>query len=367
MVSRRLHAEDIYDAILDDEAFAALPQRLTQAFGGRSTLIHCHYANGGAQVLAHSGYFTDEQLNHYAADFAHLDPWAAATAGRQTPNRAASLEEFVSQAEYARSAFFNEYVRGMGDDTFHCMGARIDRPWGAAMLGIQRGRSQAPFDSAAVASLQQEIVHVRHLLAIRGKLAVLQRRSHTLEATFDVLPQAAILTDCSGKIVHANAAAELLLTQGDGIRVKQGMVTTAHPTAVELRDAIARASDRSSPSPATLLLRRSTGAPLLVSVTPVKTPAGARLALLMVREMEGYDHGTPKWLEKIFGLSPAEAEIACRIANGASLREIAEERRVSFETVRSQLKSIFAKLGCSRQAEIASLVKTVALSSAPSS
>ncbi len=364
MAARRLHSEEIYEAIVEDDAFAALPQRLAAAFGGRSTLIHCHYRDGSAQVLAHSGYFTEEQLKLYALNFAQLDPWAAATAKRQSSDRAANLEEFVPQRDYARSAFYNEYVRAMGDDTFHCMGLRIERPWGSAMLAIQRGRSQGSFGAAAVESLQGEIAHMRHMLALRGKFSALQRHAKTLETVLDMMPEATILTDCNGNIVHANAPAELLLREGDVIGVKNGgLCTWHHHSGKGVRDVIGRACDRFSPSVGSLLLARPDGGLLLVSATPLSAPVGGRCALLVLRDINRHNQSAPKSLERLFRLSPAEAEIACRLANGASVQEIAEERQVACGTVRSQVKSISSKLGCSRQAEIAGIVKTIALSS----
>lgn len=46
------------------------------------------------------------------------------------------------------------------------------------------------------------------------------------------------------------------------------------------------------------------------------------------------------------------------LAEGKTLDRVAEERGVSRETVRFQLKAIYAKTGTSRQAELARLVLT---------
>ena len=50
----------IYEAILDDEAFAELPQALASAAGGRSALLHWRHIHGGDEVLVHSRYFSDD-------------------------------------------------------------------------------------------------------------------------------------------------------------------------------------------------------------------------------------------------------------------------------------------------------------------
>lgn len=51
-------------------------------------------------------------------------------------------------------------------------------------------------------------------------------------------------------------------------------------------------------------------------------------------------------------LTPAEARIAALLATGSPLDDIAAERRVSRETVRSQAKVVYEKLGVRRQAEL---------------
>jgi len=63
-------------------------------------------------------------------------------------------------------------------------------------------------------------------------------------------------------------------------------------------------------------------------------------------------------LGKIYGLTPAEAEVVQLLAKGLALDAIAADRGISLNTVRSHLKHIFSKTGTSRQSELLSLVMT---------
>lgn len=58
----------------------------------------------------------------------------------------------------------------------------------------------------------------------------------------------------------------------------------------------------------------------------------------------------------LFDLSPAEARVAQKIVQGSSVEEIASDHKISRETVRNQLKAVFAKTGTSRQVELVGLV-----------
>ncbi len=59
-------------------------------------------------------------------------------------------------------------------------------------------------------------------------------------------------------------------------------------------------------------------------------------------------------------LTRSEAEIASALARGEHARQIASRRGVSVTTVRSQIRSIYAKLGVSSQVELMAKVRTAA-------
>ena len=61
-------------------------------------------------------------------------------------------------------------------------------------------------------------------------------------------------------------------------------------------------------------------------------------------------------LRSRFLLTRAEAQIALGIADGETLAAIAQSRSVSISTARGQLKSVFAKTGTHRQAELMALL-----------
>ena len=61
-------------------------------------------------------------------------------------------------------------------------------------------------------------------------------------------------------------------------------------------------------------------------------------------------------VQSALGLSPGEARVAVQIASGYSPKEAAERLGSSYETVRTQLASIFRKLDISRQSELSVLI-----------
>ena len=61
-------------------------------------------------------------------------------------------------------------------------------------------------------------------------------------------------------------------------------------------------------------------------------------------------------LEHLFALSPAEARLASRLADGAGLDEAAAILGISRNTARSQLQAIYGKTGVNRQGDLVRLL-----------
>jgi DNA-binding CsgD family transcriptional regulator len=62
-------------------------------------------------------------------------------------------------------------------------------------------------------------------------------------------------------------------------------------------------------------------------------------------------------LEQTYGLTPAEARLALRLATGGALADHARENRVSIHTVRTQLQAVYLKLGVNRQGALVAMLQ----------
>ena len=61
-------------------------------------------------------------------------------------------------------------------------------------------------------------------------------------------------------------------------------------------------------------------------------------------------------LRQVFGFTGAEASVAILLSSGRDVDEIARMRGVSLGTLRNQLKTILAKAGAHRQAELVAVL-----------
>jgi DNA-binding CsgD family transcriptional regulator len=181
---------------------------------------------------------------------------------------------------------------------------------------------------------------------------------------------AAFLLDSVGRIVYMNRSAEEILSSADGLMLRRNKVIATNPTQQSklrlLIGAAIASAQTSPPSPAgaIALERRSGHRPLFVRVLPLRVdlergqmPPGH--ALLLIADPDVAVKDPTDFLKDLFSLTTAEIEVAVSLRAGLSLTEIAAARRVSIETVRSQIKSILQKTNTRRQGDLILLLTTL--------
>ncbi len=348
-----LRAEQIYQAMVDDDAFAELPALLAQSVGARSCTIHWRDSQEQAEVLSHSRYFTDAQMLNYAENFTAHDDWTNRAKERPYVNRVWNTEELLPSAEYERGIFYNEWISAMGDDTFHCMGSVMETDRGFGIIGLHRGRSQVNFDSDSIKALNRNIVHLRRMLTVRARLVSDSTKMRGLVALLDSTPGAMLAVNSRERIVHANAAATALIDQGKMIRAVGGCLQSALPPfEAALAAAIAGASDPETPIASVVTITSSAGRQLELTLAPV-SDGGLRLVLVTGRDPDAAMRAALVPLDARDLLAPRELLVARYVGMGLRNRQIADRMGLTEGTVKVYLHNLFAKVGVSTRTELA--------------
>lgn len=355
----RLHLSELHEAAFSEDAFTTLLEKLTKAVGARSYVVGWHYRDRTAAMLRHSRRWTKAQIDRYNREFALTDIWNVACLANWRPNRALNASALVSDQEYERSELYNEFFRAIGDDTFRSLSVPTENEMGIGAIAFHRGRGQPDFGPSAVQLLDRHARELAHLLALRGRFSALERIGVINDAILDIANGPVLLTTDDATLVHANVSGRSLLNQGEALKLEGDRVTTSQGGATQkLRSAIAMACAPSGPQASTIALPRA-HQPLFIAVTPIRLPGEHWRALLLVHDPYVAEEKLSARLQCLFDLTRAEAEIAASLAAGKTPIQIAALRGVSQDTVRGQIKTIAAKLGCSRQVEIVVLVKSI--------
>lgn len=183
-----------------------------------------------------------------------------------------------------------------------------------------------------------------------------------VEAVLAALGLAAFTCDSRGLVCGATPAAAMALELGR-LRLAEGRL--APPPgydAAELDLAIAQAGAAGAPIARTVVNRDrlDPGAVQVLDVIALPKPGFSRaLEPRVVVVLRGGLRAAAELeavLARAFGLTSAEAEVAARLARGERRMAIAAARRASLQTVRSQIKNIFCKLGVTREPELVALL-----------
>ena len=170
----------------------------------------------------------------------------------------------------------------------------------------------------------------------------------------DIPRSAAFLANDLSVIVSFNRPAAVAFGLREGAVIAD---LPFEPDDIEtLRGIIYRVASGRAERVVTLRIRSSiTGSPVIVRLGPVEGEAERPLALVMSTELVWPD-GFEDIVQEAFGLTSAEVEIVRGIALGLPVKDIAESRGRSQETVRTQLRSILAKTETHSQSELVRVV-----------
>ena len=106
-------------------------------------------------------------------------------------------------------------------------------------------------------------------------------------------------------------------------------------------------------------------AALVIHLIPIRRSAhdifAGSYALMVVTPVSAAAAPPLELMRSLFDLTPSEARVARGLAIGDTLDEIAAKGGVAISTVRSQLRQVLEKTGCTRQAELVSLLANVTL------
>lgn len=282
--------------------------------------------------LNHAGFIRDS--DHFTPEEIAADPvyqgfyrkrgvgWAMGTL-LQVPSGDALIFSF--EKDYRKGLIDRQWI-----GTFDALRPHLAR---AALLGAHFGleRARAMAEALAASGLPAAV------LRGRGKL-------YATNGLFDAL-MPSLAQDAPSRLMLMDPAADRLFVEGlDGIGAA---------------DAPSRVC--SIPVPP----REEGQVPAILHLVPVRRAAHDVLcsasALLMVTRVDRQTVPTAEVIAGLFDLTPAEARVARRIAEGAAVEAIAAENGLSRETVRAHLKQVFAKVGVRRQPELVALLGGLAL------
>jgi DNA-binding CsgD family transcriptional regulator len=356
--------DTVYAAALDEGRWRSLAPAIAETFGSTSTNLQIQEVGASSQILS----VTDNvkaRIEDYRAHYWERDIWVERAVQRVGMSRVGSSKDFVSDSEFQETEFYRDWCRHL--DVFYVVGAVFPTgPNQLGVLGIHRPRSAGTYEEHDEYLVSRFLPHLQRALRVRDQLAQAAIREHVSLAALDRSETATLLVTADSRIIYANPQADVLLTVGTVIRSRNGCLAATSKNDAERLSALIRQTSGGTQADTTdgiMSLRRLNQRPLSVLVAPFRMvwsghPAAG--AIVFVRD-PNRSMSAIATLRELFHFTPTEARIAQALANGKSIAEIAAAHRANLQTVRKQLKSIFAKTGTNRQAQcVAVILRSVA-------
>ena len=360
---------DIYDASLDPSLWSHVLE------------LTCAYVEGalGALVVQdatsrsvnyHAVWPTDDYYTglykEYSETFIKQNPLLLPATLYLKPGDVTNIVDIMPYDEFLASQLCRDFLGREGFvDVLHAMLDKATNRYSAALL--LRHKRHGLVDDETRRRMRLLTPHFQRAVAI-GKVIDLNKvEAAALADTLDGLVAAMFLVDAGGRIVHANAAAHAMISEGSLIRARAGKFATVDAEADRALHDIFINADGGDAAVGTkgiaVPLTSRDGERYVTHVLPLTSGTRRRAGVAYSAVAAVFVRRTalelPHPLEIIastFQLTPAEMRVLMMIVQFGGIPEVAPVLGVSEATVKTHLQRIFAKTDTGRQADLVKLV-----------
>lgn len=362
----------IYESVAFPERWSAVAHAMVQCAGAVSCSIQVRSA-ACAKVIDAYGYKNLIPAD-YERHFARRDVRARMLM-RLAPNERHVLHHHLPPRRFTASAYYNDYFRHVTDGFWSSAWwspmwkvASVDKP--VLAFGVHRPRASDPDDPALGRMLALVTPHLRQAGLMAQSFSDLDARLTAAQAALDGVDYPIILIDRSGRAKEANRSPQTLLNATKLIWIRpDGAIQTIDPKITKkieaaIHSALGKNRRHAVGTVEVLLSDPGSGEMLSLGLAPLAGRGSATSlgAMLTVREAAGASREISIYrLVARFRLTPAEERLARLLVLGNNLDRAADALEIRRSTAATQLRSIFAKTGTHRQAELVLLALELAL------
>ena len=362
-----------HEAALEPEAWRDALTRLGEMVGGSGVVVVTAYDPlGGASLLKSIGY-NPEYWDRVQAEHStpktnrYIDLMNSAPPGQVLQPRASmSLNEWLDDSIYRKFLRPDGLTDGLACPLFHA---------GDGFAAVATFRSRH-YDPQHLRLLQAAAPHIRHALHVHLRLNAHAAAARDGLAPLDNLRAGVVLTNAQARVVFANAAAQGILQQSDGLEIgRGGLLMAARPdetarlralvksaAGVALRSVrqAGREEGQAAAGSSARLSRPSEATPFEVLVTPLRAAGLSEsfavhrqaLAMLLIVDPDEAVGIEAAALRQMYGLTAAEARLTLRLLPGRDLPTAAAALGISVHTAKTLLARVFMRTGTNRQSEL---------------
>lgn len=237
-----------------------------------------------------------------------------------------------------------------------------------AGMSTSRPKERGPLLEEEKALWQSLVPHLTRAVRIHGWRTKVASERDALLRFFDDISQGVMIVSAEGTLLAANQRARTILESGQVLCQSNGRLKASDPTDDRRLQEVLRVTGLTVDKAESFTLHgsgRNGLRPAVAIILRISAPEVGQVgvnqpsAVIYLRDSGTSVEFDPAPLRTLFGMTAAEAGLACRLAAGESLAQAAESLHVSVHTVRSHLKQAVSKADVKRQAELVVLVMRI--------
>jgi hypothetical protein len=328
---------DIYEAALAPQDLPVVLSRLMALCGGLWAPMGVVLLNRGNTV----------GFQNAGGDRDHLDMFSRKyTTAESNPSISLMLasrsgdildrSRYFGDAAWERLPMYQEVYRPIGANASVGM-VVLKSPDCFVPLGMLRPRGHGAFAAEDLTLIGRVLPHLKRMMQIIVRLGDVETRAAADAALWDRLPFGVVVLDATGLILWANAPADVLFLNGEGLVARGGFLLAGEASAnAALQRLVGKAAltgtGRGFDAGGVLAVRRGPGQrrPLAVLVAPFQIDRADQFALVrrpavvvFVSDPERAPRTPPEHLAELYGLTPRESALVALLLDGCDLREAA--------------------------------------------
>jgi DNA-binding CsgD family transcriptional regulator len=353
----------IYDAAVEPALWPAFLSHLSGVLGGSMPSLFLHDPRTASGSLTINVGWDAGMIRSYSEYFSERNIWLRSRPELLKPGIVRTSHMMCSRKAFLASEWYADYCRPMG--VSQGIGATILEDAGVTSnIVVMADERRDDYGSEDIALVRMLLPHMQRALRTHSVLAEGEARRCELQEALEQLATGVALVSHDARVIFINAAARNLVNSRDALAIdRTGIVAMDSGETAALRALIAQAAQTSQReglhAGGTLRVSRRHGRkPLELTVSPISvgdlSPKAPRaVAVIYISDPEQIVVTAGQAFARLHGLTRAEERVVITILrSGGNVRSVADELAISHNTLKTQLKSVYAKTGVRGQADL---------------
>lgn len=310
---------------------------------------------------------SDSALAAFGSYYGARNVWLA-DERRHTEGAVVVDEMLYPGAELVKTEYFTDWLRPQ--DVRYTAAAIVEKRNDRSVnVTLARSERAGPYRAEELKLFEVLMPHFKTAFEMHRRLHRVHALSAGSRSVLEALPFGVVLLDAEGRVLFSTAKALQLAERCGRVSFIEGQAprfassADASQLARHVAGARATALGRHGGAGGLLRLLGQQGMALQLNVVPLPIERGpfgvdAACAVFVNEAGQALIGSFSKLLATAYLMSPVEARLAEALVNGETVKSYADANQVAISTVRTQVQSIMAKVGVSRQADLVRIILT---------